>query len=591
VVIWGGVQRWLGVLPAAAFALLVVGVTLVSAGWFAHLVRAPVAAMFCVSLAIAATAAGAVGGVPHAAQWRAWGSRARERDVLSLSGALVGPVVWAGVALAALVVPRASAQDWALRGDSVNEITFARELLRDGGLRWGPEGPPVPLPHTLIAFLAAPARDGQSASSLVARDFATYVTLWHVVICMLGAMTGLVAWLLMRRAGIARFGALWGGSALLSTAILTWFVTGYAAEFGFFNTHLALIVVLALMAVVIAEPHRPAVVVVVAAWSSMVMLATWSPLVLVTLALGVPALLAWLPRVRRQSAAVTAATLVSLGALGAYVVFISLPLAMSKSSVLGAPGGFLAFPRWVMPLLAVIAVVLARIAAGVWRHRLVALVAGTAFALHGALVAVLFLGGGLTQPWSYYPLKLAWTGEILLAILAVVAALIAVERVHGKVLKRLGRSVVVLGAVGGLVGLPVAVAQESVSPTYRDPVTVVLSGTLAGGDDAIARHSIALASDGEIRLLWRSGEPAESAANLWTLLLAAESLRGVIGVDKSLQMRDIAYSLDSSSVSQPCDLAVMTDLPVLLVTRDASLGDQAANECTIHGGNVEVEER
>lgn len=569
-------RRTIGVAKALVLSVLACGVAAVVLAWLARGTGLDLVWVFAVGIATIALGA-------QARWWRrppqlAAAGSLRDAWATGALGVTVGPVLWLATYVAARLLPQGVAVDWALRGDAANEVTFARNLLEDGGLKWGAGGHPVPLPHAVLALLVAPGRDGASADELFRRDLGTFATEWLVVLATLGLAAGIACESLLRSLGGASRPVVLVGTGIASSAIMTWLVSSYATEFGFLNAHVTLVALLLGFALAV-DPR-------LAAWATfsslcliaIATLAVWGPMVIPVGAMALPSGVRIARGWRRLSVANRTSVAIASAALGAYVLTVSMPQYLSKASVFGASGGILSLPKW-FPLVLVLAMLI-----GVWLSsrgrgdtRALEVTLAAAGGLLATLVVVALMSGTFLTNWSYYPMKAAWIGGCFALVMCLGMSPLLVSLMIGK-RRRPGAAAAVVGLVGLALGSMSVTLGTRAGSTHVDPVSAML---IVGDGDRLIDVAAPAAGSEPVTVLWQAGEPAgvESAANFWNLLFAAELAKPALSEADYSELRLIAYRLDTTRADQPCRISELLDAPIRMVTVSEELAGDADALC------------
>ena len=413
-------------------------------------------------------------------------------------------------------------------------------------------------------------RDQVPPADLLEHDLASFVLVWAGAIGASAVLCGLVAGTIVRSIG-APPAIIAIASAAGSLLPLSWIFTTYPMDYGFFNTHVTLVIALAAVLIVLSDRH-PAATVGLLAVAATVLLAVWSPLVLMPLSLSVVVL------VRSWSAVIAARggamVVMVLGIVQAalYGALIVLPGLLRLSGFLSAPGGAVGFPKPMVPVLAVVVIVLAIVAAGRFRALVVGVSGALAVACLTALGALIVVA---RFEWTYYPLKFAWLAALILIVVGFGVGIGAVWRLvsaGGAARSRLTIAVVAAAVIASLGVLHVAPAQ--IMPGAMDPVRKVLGGNALGEGDTVAREIMALADPDQSTFLWHTGHPFEGSINFWVLQMWSNSM------SENLELKYAAYGLyDADDVNELCRIVGLMGGGTIVHTADATLPDQVAEAC------------
>ncbi len=198
----------------------------------------------------------------RAVEWRSW------------AASLTGGFVWVVGILVAAADPSSSTFGWVMGGDTANNLLFARTDLALDGVPLGPDRNPVPLPAVILALTMASGRANLSTAEFLAHDITALGISWGVLIFVLCALVGRLA------ARIAGSGRREVPVAALASLIPDLVCFRYPIEYGFFNAHLTLVIVLAVFLVFLESRRAPGLALGLLAVAATLLLATWGPLVL-----------------------------------------------------------------------------------------------------------------------------------------------------------------------------------------------------------------------------------------------------------------------------------------------------------------------
>jgi hypothetical protein len=476
---------------------------------------------------------------------------------------LLGPASWAIVMILTVVLPSASRFSWVMMGDSANNILFARETTYSDGIRLGGDENPVPLPAALIALAMSAGRAATPLSELLRHDIAAFALVWGMIVALACYLAGVSASICVessRRWLVAVVGA---GASLIP---LSWFVTGYPIEYGFFNAHVALVVVFASWIAAKSSAGNPALALSALLAGCTLMLAVWSPLVLVPLALVLGVFL----RNRRELLALRGRQLVlpivAVVQLAIFGIVGTLPSLVAQGGFLSGVGGIVPFPRTIIIVAAVGSLAVAGFA--LWRKR-----ADVAIALASVVAAgvvgigvLLFLSRAQPSPWTYYPTKLAWLMTIVFAVVAL-GTLVGVLPLMRPFLL----SLVVLCLGVGTLGALYYAARSVPSFVGHDPIPRILADDFGANDD-VAERIFSLSDPESPHLLWKSADPAEGSINFWLLQMRADPTK------EHRDLRVFAYG-HGDSVDDLCDIVTAMGGRVTVITADSSLPAAVAAAC------------
>lgn len=501
-------------------------------------------------------------------------------SVSMVTGSLVGGLVWLATQGLAAIVPGASRVSWIMRGDSANNLLFARQIVYDSGIQVGPGENPVPLPAALIAVVMDAGRGGIAPENLARHDLGSFAQVWSLSIIVTCVLAGLAAGAIARHATHSRV-VLGIASTVGSLVPLSWFVTGYSLEFGFFSTHAALPIVFAAIILFLSLPRHPAIALGLLTAAATLLLAVWSPLVMVPAVLGAMLVLSHGRRILATRGWSLAVLVVGAAQLLAYGLVVVVPSVLQNAGSLAASGGLIEFPK-----LGIVAVVLTAgllgssvLAFRGVRHPVPLATIGVVVALAAAIAALVFAGRASADPWGYYPMKLLWMSSTILIVLLVGSAAAVLARVASRPwLERSGLTVIAAGLVAVLVYAPAP------SPTlHLNPVDQVLSGRSLGPADQVAERVSALADARRSHFLWNSGDEFEQQVNLWVVQLWADTLQG------NFDLRYAAYGLyDHNDVTELCRIVGLLGGDTIVHTAETDLAARVAQTCPGEGISVEL---
>lgn len=493
-----------------------------------------------------------------------------ERATIALwAGSLAGPVVWFLVLLATNVVPGAARLSWVIRGDSANNLLYARQIIDANGIVFDSASNPVPLPSGLLALTFLPGRPGPG-SGLVEHDIGAFAQTWMLLIALTCLLFGLAAGAFVRTDRPILTAVV---SAFASAVGLSWFVTGYPLEYGFLNAPLTLIVVLFSWIAFTAARRTPVLALAVMFLTATLVFATWGPLVVAPAALGVLLVIQNWRRVIGVRGWALAGLLLAFVQLILYGVLFTLPTLVSQGQALSAVGGIYPFAHIIFQVLVLLAAFLAVVLAHQIGMRTCVAILTLCGSLAAGLGALLLTRRHEDSLWGYYQYKFEWLAAIVLLVIVIGLA--------GRLISDPPRAWLRVGAAALGMALTVAFlfsTSTTVGYEAQNPVRRILSGSFFDGSDGDrALHTIfALSDPGHPGILWNSGDPAESAIDSWVIQLAAGRID-----NKSLRI--YAYVLDKTKVSDLCSLAHQMGPGLKVYTADGGLQGSVAAVCPEEG--------
>lgn len=307
---------------------------------------------------------------------------------------------------------------WAMANDSANNMVLTRMVLDAGGLNRSMSNP-APLPTVMDATWASFA-PGTGLAARVQHIVVSSAEVGLLATAAIGVFAGLVALPHLPRRGPMRLLAF----AFLGLLPWLWFISGFAAAYGFQNAAPAVCVLICSWICWRSQTDHPSASLagsILAAWVSLIV---WGPLVLPTAALAV----ALMVRCRRVYLG-NPRLLIAPAAVGAgaasYFLLLTLPDLVSLGNGLAKSGAFPPLsPSWSAGLVVAILVACLMPRRRFRSELLWGYLAGVAGAAVG--VAQLLHARGSARPlWGYYPLKFAWLidAAILMIAVAEVAAI------------------------------------------------------------------------------------------------------------------------------------------------------------------------
>jgi hypothetical protein len=432
---------------------------------------------------------------------------------------LAGAGVWLCAVVASRFLPGGSQLAWIMRGDSANNILLVRDLLRHHGVIIGAGSNPVPLPTVVLGVLDASGRGSVHQLGLLRHDLDALAFTWVLLIALGCVVAGVTAASIARVAGAGLFvSALTSGAASLIP--LSWFFSGYPVDFGFLDAELAIPLVLVAVLACLGASRHPAIALALLMGSATLLLAVWSPLVLIPGLLALVVLRgSW-----REIFAVRSSRrwlgIIAVAQLGLYGVVVTLPNLIALGHLLSHGGSVYDFHRWMILALAIVALGLSlavrRRSSAPIERAVAALVVGSG----SGLAILLFISG---SAWTYYPVKLAWlcSAAFLVVIVGLAAGMIA----------RVSKAWVVQAALSAIAVIVVAAFlawAPTAVPGYVAASTIsqVTKSRALGPGDLVADRIIRLADPRRPAILWQSDDPFEQTINFWLLELWANTLHG-----------------------------------------------------------------
>jgi hypothetical protein len=399
-----------------------------------------------------------------------------------------------------------------------------------------------------------------------------------VIIALICLLTGIAAamWIDPTR---PRIRALAGAGASLIP--ISWWVVGYPIEYGFLNAHVALVLILCCWIAYASCRLRPMILVGILAFCASLLLAVWSPLVLLPVLLGIVVIIQHRRSLMTAVRADRAVAVVGLAQLLAYGLLVTVPSVLSQGSALAASGGSFPFSRWVFIVLLAAALAMVLLS---WRllGPSVALGALAVLATAGVGYAVLlFAARGTADPAaSYYPSKFAWLSGVFLFVTVLGLAIgIATRRLRR--VATLAVALVVVFAVA-FAGVRLATVTRTGYVALNPAQRILVTGFGTPGDQ-VAGRIFEYADLAAPIILVRSDDPHEAQIDFWVLQMQADS------VIAHLDIRKAAYGLiDLGTPKKLCSIVRQIGVPVTVVTADRQLARDVAADCPDAGVRFRV---
>jgi len=424
-------------------------------------------------------------------------------DVLLMVAGSASSLILVVCLAIAQAIPGGQRFAWAMNGDTVNAMGFARRMLVDGGIDPASTPQPTPLPFAMSAANMEGARSG-AASLLLQHDVSRTAQVWVFVIVVSCLLVGTI---LARAARTAPVRWAVPVVALASTASLSWHVIGLQFQFGFMNSAFAVALLLAAWLAFTGGTARPAIALFALFAVALALLSVWSPLVVCMAGLVVVTVVHERSLIARSRPVEFVAAALAAGAFLGYAALVTVPGFLQSSGALGNDGGFPALGPGstlvITSLLLVASALGAQTGAGRSAAGVVSIVAGFGLGL-GYLLAQRH---DAAFGWGYYPAKFAWTASILLMVILLsfaVHLLRAVEWSPG------WRRIM----TAGVAALMVSVLWGPVSPGAQVP----LAGIVRDGPSEEAAEIVfdLVGSENGKDFLWRSAV-GDYWINTWLL--------------------------------------------------------------------------
>jgi hypothetical protein len=492
--------------------------------------------------------------------------------------ALVLPATLGGLAwFATLVLARLSGADalsWAMNGDSANNIHLARTVLGDNGIV-------VPLknlvlqPTAMLSLAMSFGRpDDALGAELLHRDLEALSIFWGLAIAATAALLGIVAASLLTRGRPAVIAVASGAGSLL---VVTWFVSGLPIESGYLNVHFALPLALASWLAFLHSGRAPWLSAAALLALGLLLLATWAPLVVLTISLTIALGVRNRRRLRlaRWQVLAAAAGVAACAAVGGWLLV--LPILQQSAGTLGVPGHGYPFTGW---LLVFCALVTGGCAVGIPRDASTPLHAGVIATVLAAVVSVGIFTSLVPgdQPWiGYYPTKLTYLlTVVLLAIaLSTLVRRLAVGRLALLKATSIGAAVLLLCTLGP--------SPARVDFRIDQPLDRILAAKVwTNGDESVKTILAGTGLDHAV-VLWGTSSPDEAMINFWLF----EFNGGEDGGDPYVRKISVAaYRIfrDSGTYTAPsvgvlCKVVEGLGRQVVVITANPGLKSEVAETC------------
>jgi hypothetical protein len=484
--------------------------------------------------------------------------------------AAIGPAIWGIASIFWAFLPDERRLGWVMRNDSVNNLVFAREAIAQHGIVPGGGQNPAPFPAAVIALAASAGRGQSPSAGLLLHDLSAMSATWMLLIGLTALLSGFVAGEVARRASAAPVAVRWA-TALGSVLVFTWYVTGYPMEYGFFNVSVALPVLLISVLLSLRAAEAPWLAASGLFATSLLMLAIWSPLVVVPGGLALAAVLGG-PRLLfsagRKRSGVLAATLL---ALLLYFGLVSVPSLLSQKGALSSAGGVHLGFEW-----AVFAIGFAVLIAGFRLSRLQAapiLTVSCAVVLSSWLGAtvLLVLNRHAASPWTYYPVKFVWIASVVLLVILSGMVVALIDRASRR-WTQISGSVLTVAFVALLaIWSPTTINYDGINPVARLFATHPLENL-----DKVHRFVLSSADPAHPTISWKLMSPpwADGEANMWLFQVRSDEPR------LSATNRTLAVSsYGTTSMSALCTVQRILGPGLTVETADSHLEAELRGSC------------
>lgn len=471
---------------------------------------------------------------------------------------------------------------WAMSGDSPTFVTQARDIANLGKTEiWNNA---VPIPPALAAMAMISGRDSTLVLPTLEHDVTAFALVWILGVALTSWATGAVVVALLKTRKLPLW-VLYVAGIGASVIPLTWFYSGYATWFGFFNSTIALCVLLLLVLAFINGRTHPLALLGVFFFSATTMFLVWSPLVIVPVSLGAFVFFARLKSLWKTSNFDRVFVSVALLQLLGFALSQALPLLLATqgssvpgSSLLALTGAAIYFrPIFLAAIYGGTAVALLL---GFWKREkelmwgFLTMIAGLLF----GFIYMIYGSGQFSFPWLYYPSKFIWIGMMMLIPLALGSALAWLLPYFTKTLLLAG--VLALAIAGSFVFFKAAAAWGHINGGVETPTMVhqlLVERDVTSIDQtanaSVAAEIFALEKQDHLRFLWKSGNPSEEQINYWMLKMWSISEHG------ALRLGDFTYGIQERNLENLCGVLRQVKTTSELVTAEPDLQERLAAVC------------
>jgi hypothetical protein len=454
---------------------------------------------------------------------------------------------------------------WAMNNDAVWNTVSTRFLIQDGGVDTNVRPNASPLTAGILSAATSPGRELVLGSTLLAHDISLQSQTWSAVVIFSALVAGIFASTslskknsLIRTVGIS-------GSMVLP---LTWFYSGYAVQFGFYNASLATLILLTIWIVWINHHLDPALSFLSLCLGSIAILATWAPLVLV------PGLLIFFLILRHWKVLwgdprSTVISMVGVCALVGYALFFSLRDLLKEGGALSVDGGIFGFQPMQYALIIVSALLISILVFHTTKQNEDFI--GIALVVIAGAIGTGFLAyqrQGSESLWGYYPVKFAW----LIATLLIVVLLVGFVNLASNFAFSPFIKTTYVFLSGGFVLLLMSLSGVPSIINFITPVGIALDRS-SNSQSQFLKELSELSSENEKTMVVNFGESTQEdlSYNNWLLQINSKSSKDPI--------RWFSYFLDGTDLSMVCEASTVWGDNVTIHTRNPSLEQSLADVC------------
>jgi len=481
----------------------------------------------------------------------------------------------AALAAGSLMVPVRTALGngprWAMYTDAVTNVALARFLIRDGGLYLASQHMSSPLTSGLIAVSAAVGRSSLGPEQLLRHDVVASASLWLLMFLTVAVLAALVT------LEASRGGRLWVrilGAIGLAAFTTIWYIAGFALVFGFYNSTLTLIALLAAWHAWLVAPRHPLVASVSMVCSAIMTLSSWPPLAVIPAGLAIAMLLIHAPWRKLETSFSWAKWVLIAIPVPLYFLIFSARSLLNEGDMDilaavdgGVPGISQRHFAWVT-ITTLLIVFLVGAASNRW-HQFNGLLIVGGFAMLGlAFLIYQRLSGGFTH-WGYYPNKMAWRLLSLLLIIALSNVVAVISRRQNSVTDM---------ALLLLLAVPVfnAILMQAPVPSQwsRFPARFVLSELGGAAQPQAANQLFDIAIPGQPAIAARlTNENSDIFANFWLVQLES------VTFDSTTEpIRDFIFNSFANPVTV-CEAVEAWGTTVRVVTSDPTFEAEILQAC------------
>lgn len=459
--------------------------------------------------------------------------------------------------------------EWAMHNDAVWNLVTTRMLIADGGLNAIAHPNASPLTPGLLAIAAAVGRDSVLPQNLLRHDVGAFAAFWLIATsttALLGALIG--ARSVHGGARTLRVIA----AAIVAAIPFTWFVFGFAAQFGFYNATLTLLLLLASWLAWLETRVTPVVGAAVLSLAAVALLATWAPVAAVPFALAVFALGSRAASLAREGFRLREVSLLVLAVLPVpiYIVAVTLPDLRREGAALAVDGGIMQLlPVHVAVIVVATLVVTVLTALHLHqRHPMNGLLIVLAVsAVVGAYLVA--QRAGAAHWWGYYPAKFAWLISSMLIVILTAALLSELASTRGRRWTAIGVAAISVATPFVLMA-QVPPTSDRIASVFT-PIAIVTNTGVAAGNPA-AQRLFDLAEPGVRTMALSYLSPSGDAfLNSWLLQLESTSSADPI--------RTYSYIMDPRNEAQACEAVRAWNAPVRIVSSDPAMPDRFRALC------------